>query len=88
MKAESACYTLGFTNGGTFGNAWKAPMAQAIWSEPEIPILGEVHCESNSANFTTCENSGWDDCDNHKFDVLLTCFEGKIYTYVVKNQAF
>ena len=68
--AESACNTLGYTNGGFYdtidmGNSW---------SEPEIPFsMDDVECESASTNFLSCTSSADDNCGHYE-NVLLTCF--------------
>ena len=67
IDAESACYTLGYTNGGTFQTA------SMSWSESEIPFLmNEVECESASTNFLSCSSIA-EDC-THSENILLTCF--------------
>ena len=70
IDAESACYTLGYANGGVYGSF---SMLDA-WSEPEIPFLMDnVECGSATTNFTSCSSQA-EDCD-HAENVLLTCFE-------------
>ena len=75
IDAESACHTLGFVNGGIFG--W---VSNTEFPWPEIPTLTGVNCESNSTNFSMCDNSGLGHCGSHRHNVFLTCFEsGETY---------
>ena len=70
IDAESACYTLGYTNGGSFQTT------SMDWSESEIPFwMDDVQCDSASTNFLSCSSSGWGvhNCD-HDENVILTCF--------------
>ena len=73
LEAQSACYTLGYTNGGTFDYSYDMP-----WLESEIPFLmDDVQCQSDSTNFLSCEDYYpyyGEDC-SHSENVLLTCFE-------------
>ena len=73
IDAEAACYTLGFTYGGTF----ETVNMRDKWSGAEIPIwMDNVECESNSTNFLSCENNGFGNHNcGHDENVLLTCFE-------------
>ena len=67
IEAQSACYTLGYSNGGYFRT-----YVSADWSEPEIPFLmDDVECESASTNFLSCRSSA-EDCGHHE-NVVLTC---------------
>ena len=79
MDATTACFTLGFTNGGSFATIDMSDK----WSQAEIPILlDEVRCKSNSTDFFMCEKNefGNHDC-GHSENVLLTCIEsGKSQT--------
>ena len=81
FDAESTCHTLGFVDGGYFGQVsnnefWKFDCTQSpTWIESEIPTLTELNCESNSANVSVCEYSGWGHCGNHLHNLLLTCYE-------------
>ena len=69
LEAQSACYTLGYTNGGSFESSY----AMTEWSEPEIPFLmDDVQCESASTSFLSC-STRVPDC-SHSGNVLLTCF--------------
>ena len=73
LDAASACFTLGFNNGGFF----ETIDMSGKWSQTEIPILlDEVSCPSNSTNFLSCQNNGFGihDC-GHSENVLLTCIE-------------
>ena len=66
VDADSACYTLGYTNGGSF-QTYGQP-----WSKTEIPFLmDDVQCESASTNFLSCSSTA-SDC-GHAENVLLTC---------------
>ena len=68
IDADSACYTLGYTSGGT-----QSSYDMTEWSEAEIPFLmDEVQCESASTNFLSCSSSAVN-CA-HTRNVLLTCF--------------
>ena len=68
--AESACFTLGYTNSGFF----QAYNMVNRWSEPEIPFLMDnVECDSASTNFLSCSSSD-ENCD-HSENVLLTCYD-------------
>ena len=71
FDAESTCHTLGSVHGGYFGRVSN----NAFWTESEIPTLTELNCESNSANVSVCEYSGWGRCGNHYHNLLLTCYE-------------
>ena len=71
FDAESTFHTLGFVHGGYFGTVSN----NAFWIESEIPTLTELNCESNSANVSVCEYSGWGHCGNHLHNLLLTCYE-------------
>ena len=75
IDADSACSTLGFTNGGSF----QTYDMYNRWSEPEIPFLMDgVDC-SASENFLSCTSLP-EDC-NHSENILLTCFQlGKALT--------
>ena len=75
---ESACRTLGFTDGshqridmGNQGWEWQ------WWLDTDkskIPIfLNDVECDSGHVNFLTCRSGTWINCD-HSEDILLTCF--------------
>ena len=73
IDAESACYTLGYPNGGTFGTFYKQS-GQAPWSEDEIPILmDDVKCASASESFLTCATTT-ENC-SHNENVFVICFE-------------
>ena len=68
IDAQSACYTLGYSNGGAFQT-----IHNTDWSESEIPFLMDnVECESASTNFLSCSSSA-ENCD-HTENVLLTCY--------------
>ena len=68
IDAQSACYTLGYSNGGYFRTYHIAD-----WSEPEIPFwMDNVECESASTNFLSCTSSV-ENCD-HSENVLLACY--------------
>ena len=68
IDAQSACYTLGYSGGGSFRSYHNTD-----WSEPEIPFLmDDVECESASTNFLSC-SSRTEDCD-HTENVLLICY--------------
>ena len=68
IDADSACYTLGYTSGGTYST-----YDMTEWSEPEIPFLMDnVWCESASTNFLSCSSIA-ESCD-HTRDVFLRCF--------------
>ena len=90
FEAQSACYTLGYTNGGSFESAYDM---YDQWSEQEIPFLmDDVQCQSASTLFLSCSRTvyysyyysyeyngetyqyGGEDCI-HSENVLLTCFE-------------
>ena len=73
IDADSACYTLGFTNGGTY----ETVNMRDKWSEAEIPILmDDVNCASGSTNFFSCGNNGFGNHNcRHDEDILLLCFE-------------
>ena len=79
LEAHSACYTLGYTNGGTAQISYDM---SDTWSETEIPILMDnVACGSASTNFTSCSSEVADDSDSHTENILLTCIEsGKAFT--------
>ena len=67
IDAQSACYTLGYYNGGSFGTYRKTD-----WWKYEIPFLMDnVDCESASTNFLSCSSSA-EDCGHHE-NVALTC---------------
>ena len=91
LEAQSACYTLGYTNGGSFESSYDM---RNVWSESEIPFLMDnVQCQSASTIFLSCSRT--DDYEyyrveffnyggvyeyggencSHKQNVLLTCFE-------------
>ena len=72
VNAESACNTLGYSNGGTYSSISIADR----WSEDEIPFLkDDVNCTSPATNFLSCPSNDWGDEDcNHSENVLLTCF--------------
>ena len=90
IDAESACYTLGYTNGGSFQTT------SMDWSESEIPFwMDDVQCQSASTNFLSCSRtdyyydyyddsyygSPYEDC-SHSENILLTCFQsGKFESY-------
>ena len=75
LEAQSACYTLGFTMGGTYRT-----YEMTGWSEPEIPFLmDDVECGTASTNFPSCSSSA-ENC-NHSENIFLTCIEsGKALT--------
>ena len=67
IDAQSACFTLGYFNGGSYRTYHKAD-----WTEPEIPFLMDnVECESAWTNFLSCSSSA-EDC-SHTENVFLTC---------------
>ena len=89
LEAQSACYTLGYTNGGSFQPSYDISNQ---WSENEIPILMDnVDCGSASNFFLSCSrtdynsyysdeyNDNYDPFDGHDCyhgeNVLLTCLE-------------
>ena len=68
INAESACFTLGYTNGGSF----QTYRMFDRWSEPEITFLMDnVECDSATTNFLSCSSSA-SDCSHYE-NVLLTC---------------
>ena len=68
IDAELACYTLGYTNGGSFQTTSMG------WSESEIPFwMDDVQCDSASTNFLSCSSTSNHNCA-HNENVLLTCF--------------
>ena len=79
VEAQSACYTLGYTNGGSFDyfadymtNNYN--FDYYLWYESEIPILmDDVYCQSASTFFSSC--SSVDHNCEHEENVILTCFE-------------
>ena len=79
VNAESACNTLGYSNGGTYSSISIADR----WSEDEIPFLkDDVNCTSATTNFLSCPSNDWGDenCD-HNENVLITCFESGYYHF-------
>ena len=79
MEADSACFTLGYTNGGSYQTFYMEE-----WSEPEIPFLmDDVECGSASTNFLSCSSNGWGlhDC-GHNENVILTCYPNPIVNIV------
>ena len=73
FEAESACNTLGYTNGGFI----QTYNMDTRWSQTEIPFLmDDVQCESTSTSFLSCTSLSQsdEDCD-HRENVLLTCFD-------------
>ena len=70
IDAQSACYTLGYSGGGSFRTYYNTD-----WSEPEIPFLMDnVECASASTNFSSCSRSSYSENCNHYENVLLKCF--------------
>ena len=71
INAESACNTLGYSDGGFYETIG----VEDIWSQTEIPFLmDDVECESPSTTFSSCASNSDHNCD-HGENVLLTCFE-------------
>ena len=84
LEAQSACYTLGYTNGGSFEPAYDMSNS---WSENEIRfMMDDVQCQSATTNFFSCSSTDeyysyydysfwrYENCD-HGENVLLSCFE-------------
>ena len=70
IDAESACNTLGYSNGGFYETIGM----EDTWSEIEIPFLmDDVECESPLTTFSSCTSNSDHNCD-HEENVLLTCF--------------
>ena len=77
VEAQSACYTLGYTNGGAFDTYYNSYDYDyyTLWSESEIPILmDDVECQSVSTIFSSCSSNDDHDCAHYE-NVILTCFE-------------
>ena len=57
IDAQSACYTLGYSNGGSFrGVSW---YHSVDWSEAQIPFLKDnVECHRHKNVALTCNASG------------------------------
>ena len=68
IDAESACYTLGYSNAGVFRTYYNTD-----WTKPDVPFLMDnVQCGSASTNFLSCSSSA-ENCDHHE-NVFLACY--------------
>ena len=68
VDAESACHTLGFSDG-------VIELYNATLEGPEGTIwMDDVNCGSSTTNFLSCSHAGWgkQNC-GHGEDVVLIC---------------
>ena len=81
MEAQSACYTLGYNNGGSYVNSYSMS-----WSENEIPFLmDDVQCQSATTNFLYCSRTEESTDYNYYFYSNGITLYGNLWAYEYEN---